>query len=139
MDLLKHVKTNNAARSGSQGSLRELNFTWAVVAVKTGNDEHFVGTLFQVWATTRLVLRNMTIKTGSGNKYKTGSGNNTRQGVGISTIQGVGISTRQGVGISTRQGVGISTNDSSYIHMFSETNPRFIRSTCTVVSITSPG
>ena len=47
MDLSKHVKTNNAARSGSQGSLRELNFTWAVVAVKTGNDEHFVGTLFE--------------------------------------------------------------------------------------------
>ena len=69
-----------------------------VVAVKTGNDEHFVGTLFQVWATTRLVLRNMTIKTGSGNKYKTGSGNKYKTGSGNKYKTGSGNKYKTGSG-----------------------------------------
>ena len=61
---------------------------------------------FKFWATTRLVLRNMTIKTGSGNKYKTESGNKYKTGSGNKYKTGSGNKYNTGSGNKYNTGSG---------------------------------
>ena len=48
----------------------EIHLTLPIFTGWTGNDGHFVGTLFEVRARARLVNRNASTKTASATKYK---------------------------------------------------------------------
>ena len=62
---LLHVLSNNIVSSDLQGSCVEtLIGSGPIVADRTGNDEHFVGTR------AHLVPRNTSTKTGSWTKYR---------------------------------------------------------------------